>query len=280
MSCQAQPFQLEIEIRERLGILPNFFRLAPEVPQGSVGLWRFAQVAYLENPLPALFKERLFVHLSRFCEVRYCITRHVGFLLGLGHAAGDAQAEIQTVEQILRLLRRPFLRDDRLTEFLSLAATQAPLAELPNADSDLEEAIFAIASHIFLQTSEAPLCLASLKTLLDGTRLQYLNLFLLFVRSAHYWTEIHPELMLEEDIEQFLANHQDLAECILHDPEGRSAKLGSDGAAVLRDLEEQLRLAVKEIGLRDTALAAVDSLLDVLERQAGELDHPPKNSIN
>jgi hypothetical protein len=280
MSCQTQPFHLETEIRERLGVLPNFFLLAPEVPQGSVSLWRFAQVAYLENPLPALFKERLFVYLSRFCEVRYCITRHVGFLLGLGHAAGNAQAEIQTVEQILRLLRRPFLRGDRLTAFLSFAADQAPLAELPNPESDLEEAIFAITSHIFLQTPEAPLCLASLTALLDGTRLQYLNLFLLFVRSAHYWTEIHPELMLEEDIEQFLANHENLAECIRHDPEGRSAKLSSDGAAVLRELEEKVRLAAREIGLRDTALAAVDSLLDVLERQAAELNNPPKNSIH
>jgi hypothetical protein len=109
----------------------------------------------------------------------------VGFLLGLGHAAGDAQAEIQTVEQILRLLRRPFSRGDKLTTFLSLAGNQAPLLELPTAESDLEEAIFAVASHIFLQTPEAPRCLASLNALLDGTRLQYLNLFLLFVRSAH-----------------------------------------------------------------------------------------------
>jgi hypothetical protein len=94
------------------------------------------------------------------------------------------------------------------------------------------------------------------------------------------WTEIHPELMIEEDIQQFLANHENLAECIRHDPEGRSAKLSSDGAAVLRDLEEQLRLAAKEIGRRDTALAAVDSLLDVLERQAAELKDLPNDSIN
>ena len=33
-------------------------------------LWKFAKSAYLDSPLPSLFKERLFVHLSRFCEVR------------------------------------------------------------------------------------------------------------------------------------------------------------------------------------------------------------------
>ena len=78
--------ELEIEITERFGILPNFFRLSSEVPQNTANLWGFAQAAYLDNPLPSLFKERLFVYLSRFCEVRYCIARHGGFLLGLASA--------------------------------------------------------------------------------------------------------------------------------------------------------------------------------------------------
>jgi hypothetical protein len=55
-------------------------------------LWLFAKSAYLDTPIPTLFKERLFVYLSRFCEVRYCITRHCGFLLGLGRSAGDPDA--------------------------------------------------------------------------------------------------------------------------------------------------------------------------------------------
>jgi hypothetical protein len=59
------------------------------------------------SPIPTLFKERLFVYLSRFCEVRYCITRHCGFLLGLGHSAGDASAPPMTVKQVIRLLHRP-----------------------------------------------------------------------------------------------------------------------------------------------------------------------------
>lgn len=38
----------------------------------------------LDDKGPSLFKERLFVHLSRFCPIRYCIVRHVGVLMGLG----------------------------------------------------------------------------------------------------------------------------------------------------------------------------------------------------
>ena len=83
---------LENRVEERFGVLPNFFRLAPETPEITEKLWGFAQAAYLDNPLPSVFKERLFVHLSRFCAVRYCIARHVGFLVGLGRPAGDRTA--------------------------------------------------------------------------------------------------------------------------------------------------------------------------------------------
>jgi hypothetical protein len=67
-------------IEGRFGVLPNFFRLGPETAEITEMFWGFAQAAYLDNPLPSIFKERLFVHLSRFCVVRYCIARHVGFL--------------------------------------------------------------------------------------------------------------------------------------------------------------------------------------------------------
>ena len=62
---------LEVGVAKRFGVLPNFFRLASGDPRIAANLWGFAQFAYLDNPLPSLFKERLFVYLSRFCEIRY-----------------------------------------------------------------------------------------------------------------------------------------------------------------------------------------------------------------
>ena len=59
--------------------------------------------AYLDNPMQSLFMERLFVYLSRFCEVSYCIARHVGFLVGYGYPAGDSSCLPQKVEAILPL---------------------------------------------------------------------------------------------------------------------------------------------------------------------------------
>src|ERR1700735_2010355 len=89
----------EAEVAARFGILPNFFRSARTAPDLLEQLWGFAKAGYLDNPMPAVFKERLFVWLSRFCPMRYCIVRHVGFLLGGGHgrAAGGGGARAQTL---------------------------------------------------------------------------------------------------------------------------------------------------------------------------------------
>ena len=78
--------------------------------------------------IPTLFKERLFVYLSRFCEVRYCITRHCGFLLGLGRAAGDPNATAMTINQVIRLLQRPVPTDEQATAaFARLEAIAEPI---------------------------------------------------------------------------------------------------------------------------------------------------------
>ena len=53
------PFQNEVA--GRFGVLPNFFCTASAAPGLIEELWGFAKSAYLNNPLPALFKERLFV---------------------------------------------------------------------------------------------------------------------------------------------------------------------------------------------------------------------------
>src|SRR4029077_8724187 len=154
-----------------------------ETPEITEKLWGFAQAAYLDSPLPSVFKERLFVHLSRFCAVRYCIARHTGFLIGLGRPAGDKDARPETVVNVVKLLRRPLPRGTELNARLSLCSTcPAPLTEMPTADTLMEDGLFALASHVFLQTADAPACLDALERLLGTVRLQYLLLFLAFVR--------------------------------------------------------------------------------------------------
>jgi PAS domain S-box-containing protein len=249
---------LENRVEERFGVLPNFFRLAPEAPEIIEKLWGFAQAAYLDNPLPSVFKERLFVHLSRFCAVRYCIARHVGFLVGLGRPAGDANARTQSVADVVQLLRRPFPRGQELQPCLALcAACPAPVAEMPLADTEMEAAIFVLAGHVFLKTSDYLICLDALTRLFGPVRLQYLLLFLAFVRAAHYWTETHPEIAVEDDINKLLATHEALADCILNDPQARDTV----SLSLLDELPALRLQADKAIGL---LAAIVDSSDDAI----------------
>jgi len=251
--------ELEARVEGRFGVLPNFFRLAPENPEITANLWGFARFAYLDNPLPSLFKERLFVYLSRFCRVRYCIARHVGFLAGLGRASGDAEIPPQSVPEIVRLLRHPVPSGGELVRHLSLCAGyHAPPGVLADPGSDMEEAILGLAGHVFLQTPDAPACLDALRSVLGESRLQHLLVFLAFVRTAHYWTEIHSELALEDDVKELLATHETLAECVLADP-------GVVSDEISRRLLDELA-SLRTQSERDTGLLAaiVDSSDDAI----------------
>jgi PAS domain S-box-containing protein len=206
----------------------------------------------------SVFKERLFVHLSRFCAVRYCIARHVGFLVGLGRPAGDPNVHTQSVTDVVKLLRRPFPRGQELQSRLAMCAPcPAPIVEIPMADTQMEDAIFVLAAHVFLKTPDYLLCLDALARLFGPARLQYLLLFLAFVRAAHYWTETHPEIALEDDINKLLATHEALADCILNDPEARD----SISQSLLDELPALRLKADKAIGL---LAAIVDSSDDAI----------------
>jgi len=251
--------ELQRRVNERFGVLPNFFRLSPETPEITEKLWGFAQAAYLDNPLPSVFKERLFVQLSRFCAVRYCIARHTGFLIGLGRPAGDKDGGAASIVDVVKLLRRPLPRGAELKSRLVFCSQcPAPLIEMPAADTQMEDAIFSLASHLFLQTADAPECLDALERLLGTVRLQYLLLFLAFVRAAHYWTKVHPEIQLDDDIKQLLATHEALASCILAEPETDSDKVTQ---SILDELPALRLQADKASGL---LAAIVDSSDDAI----------------
>src|ERR1700733_2256859 len=172
--------ELESRVAARFGVLPNFFRLTTDDPKMTENLWGFALFAYLDSPLPSLLKERLFVYLSLFCEVRYCIARHLGFLVGLGRPAGDSQCVPQSVDEVLPLLRGDLPFKSGLDEQLALCEGLGLGFFPPAPDSAQERAIFACAAHVFLRTPDAPRALHALKCVFDGKTLEYVKLFLTF----------------------------------------------------------------------------------------------------
>ncbi|HEX2139642.1 MAG TPA: ATP-binding protein [Woeseiaceae bacterium] len=287
--------QLQEEIAGRLGVLPNFFRLPPQRPEITANLWGFAKFAYLDNPLDALFKERLFVYLSRFCDVRYCVIRHVGFLTGLGRPAGDERAPVQSLEETLQLLRRPLPRGPALERHIDRCkAAAAPLPELPPPESEMDEALFACAAHVFLETAEAPDCLAAVRHILGAARSEYLLVLLCFVRTAHYWTRVHETLELEDDVRELLARNDALAKHLLNDPEAESCHISqrlmdelrmlregnqrqNELADAARENEERLRktnaeLAARIAEARDARQAALNVMEDAIEAKEALAD--------
>ena len=263
----------EREVAARFGLVPNFFRSAPEAPLVVRDLWAFAKSAYLDTPIPTLFKERLFVYLSRFCEVRYCITRHCGFLLGLGRAAGDSNAQAMTISQVIRLLQRPLPTAERTEAALARLEAVAEPIDWPSPETSYDDDLLTSATVLFLQPARAVRAKHVLRIALGGEKFELLVAFLTFVRSAHYWTLMHPELALEDDVKALLREHEELARMLLEDSEAGHCEMGTrlfEELESLRDLNERQELEKAKRALEESGRQK-----DLLIK---EVDHRVKNS--
>ncbi|HMH87648.1 MAG TPA: hybrid sensor histidine kinase/response regulator [Steroidobacteraceae bacterium] len=231
----------QADVTARFGILPNFFRSTRAAPELLAELWGFAKAGYLDNPMPSLFKERLFVWLSRFCPMRYCIVRHVGFLLGEEHgrAAGDANAPPQTVDAVIALLRRPspWMRDMTLV-YANLEAAPRLNGRWPAAGSQLEDEIFACAAVMFVEPARSEGARRALIRTLGQRDYEFFSGCLAFIRTAHYWTMLHPEIESEEDMLVLMRGHEELAQLLMGDTEADRSEMSERTFAELMSLRE------------------------------------------
>jgi signal transduction histidine kinase len=238
----------EAVVADRFGILPNFFRSARAAPELLEQLWGFAKAGYLDNPMPSVFKERLFVWLSRFCPMRYCIVRHVGFLLGGGHgrAAGDATAVGQGIDDVIELLRRPSpWKRDMAPVYASLEAAPSTSGRWPAPGSRLEEEIFACAAVMFVEPARGDSARRALVRTLGLREYEFFCGCLAFIRTAHYWTMLHPEIESEEDMIELMRGHDEFAQLLMEDPEADRSEMSERmfaELARLRDLNERQEL--------------------------------------
>jgi signal transduction histidine kinase len=212
----------EADLARRVGILPNFFSSARAAPELLEQLWGFAKAGYFDNPMPAVFKERLFVWLSRFCPMRDCIVRHVGFLLGERHgrAAEDVSAPSQSLDEIIALLRRPSPWQRDMAPVYATLQGSPPLIDVwPAPGSSMEDAIFACAAIMFVEPARSESARHALVRTLGLRQYELFSGCLAFVRTAHYWTMLHPEIESEDDMVALLRGHEELARLLLEDPE-------------------------------------------------------------
>jgi signal transduction histidine kinase len=237
MKTQRSPEeQFQSEVRERFGVLPNFFCSASSAP-GLIGeMWSFAKSGYLDNPLPAQFKERLFVHLSRFCETRYCIVRHVGFLIGEGRPAGNADALPQTVEQVIELLRKPVPDVERLDQAIFRLESHEHPVVIPDPETSLEHDLFDALTLLFVAPRRAERARKAITAAVGEMTFEILTAFLAFVRTAHFWTETHPTLEFEGDMVAVMQRHPELARLMLDSSDAQWAQSSEALQRALTDL--------------------------------------------
>ncbi len=254
----------EQEVSACFGVMPNFFCSAAAAPGLIEEMWAFAKSAYIDSRLPSLFKERLFVHLSRFCEVRYCIIRHVGFLIGEGRPAGDPKVRPDTIEQVIALLQRPLPDASALAEVFARLENHEEPRNIPLPGTQAEYDLFDALTVMFLEPRRwQRVCGAVRRAVGDGT-FEVLTAFLAFVRTAHFWTEIHLELAVEADMRSVLEKHQELTRLLLDPSEADRVKAGEalrqtlaelgNVKASLRESKEQSRWLASIVTSSDDAI--------------------------
>jgi hypothetical protein len=227
----------EREVSGCFGVMPNFFCSASAAPGLIEQLWAFAKSAYIYSPLPSLFKERLFVHLSRFCDVRYCIIRHVGFLLGQGRPAGDPKVKPETIEQVITLLQRPLPDANALARVFARLEGHEEAKNIPAPGTQAEYDLFDALTVMFLAPRKwERACEAVRRAVGDGT-FEILIAFLAFVRTAHYWTETHPKLAIEPDMLSVLEKHDRLTRLLVDPSEAERVKAPEALHRTLAELE-------------------------------------------
>jgi sigma-B regulation protein RsbU (phosphoserine phosphatase) len=187
------------KIEARLGFVPPFFEPAVEHVEVLTSLWAQTEHAYLDNPLPTLFKEKLAALLGRYCEVPYCLVCHTCSLrpLGLGGAA------------ILDLLTQAHPSDEALSSALERLGTSADAMDLARVSDSDEQDIFCLASAVYSNRPLSTVSRERLRQRLSPSDYVSLVAFISYNKMCHEWMAAHPEVSYELD-QRYLRNYTPL----------------------------------------------------------------------
>lgn len=185
----SQTYDSEIhqQILKSFGYIPIFFKAAEKNPVVLRNLWNQTLTGYLENPLPRLFIEKLSAKLSRYSTVSYCLINHCSSLHILG----------LTGEDVFHLLESPTITQEELSQKdVSLLSTNPGQSIEP--DSAIENFIIDCAVGIYLN-KESDKLLKVLRKYVNENDYHYILMLISYKKSAHLWSESHPEISFEKD---------------------------------------------------------------------------------
>ena len=178
------------EIIKQLGYFPAF--LIPAINSSLIyrSLVQQTLFAYANNPLPAQFKEKLFVVLSRYCGISYLTICHSCSLRSLGVVAADILA--------LEEIGYPQSESEIKAE-LEFLITNWRAESRWYEDQELENSLLRCSSLIFLHPEQTARTSATLKELLGTVSYHYLVVLLGYIKLCHQWLNSNPHITHQQD---------------------------------------------------------------------------------
>ncbi|MBL9106500.1 MAG: EAL domain-containing protein [Myxococcales bacterium] len=173
-----------MQLELRLGYFPALFEPALTSPDLLDSLWLHARTAYLDNPLPARFKEMLLISVMRRCPVPYGIVGHAAALVRHGVSALEVFALLEDLVAPRRDFERHLEALLRCTE----AWTQWPTAPA------LADAVLAVTLAYMFDPADCEAGREQLARLLPADLYNRWAALLGYVWARWQWCATHPEL--------------------------------------------------------------------------------------
>ena len=124
------------------------------------------------------------------------------------------------------MLRRPLPEGAALTKVLERLERVSLGGRLPEPRSECETDLFDALTIVFLSPRDTARTRAAVRAAVGDATFELLVAYLAFIRTAHYWTEMHPELTYEPDMADILRGHGELADLLLDTSEAELVQGG------------------------------------------------------
>ena len=108
---------------------------------------------------------------------------------------------------------------------------------LPEPRTECETDLFDALTIMFLSPRDSARARAAVRAAVGDGTFELLVAYLAFIRTAHYWTEMHPELTYEPDMADILRGYGELADLLLDKSEAELVQ----GGVRLRETLSQLK---------------------------------------
>ena len=134
---------------------------------------------------------------------------------------------------------------------------------LPEPRTECETDLFDALTIMFLSPRDAARARAAVRAAVGDATFELLVAYLAFIRTAHYWTEMHPELTYEPDMAEILRGYGELAALLLDKSEAELVQGGVRLRETLNHLK-RVEVALQESESRHAFLLRLGDALRLL----------------